>query len=117
MTVGEFASSLFEVKTNAHIAHLQSKSYAEHMALNTLYTDIEDILDSFVESYQGKYGIVKGYKSFTIEENLDPVPYLKGKVKEYEAYRETLKDGYLQQLCDDVMELMYSTIYKLRFLL
>ena len=116
MKVEEFASSLFELETNIHIAHLQTDSYSVHMALNTLYQDIVELRDRFIESYQGKYGLIKGYPSFEINEGLNPVTYLKLKVSDYSNFRENLTDGYSQQICDDILELITGTLYKLRFL-
>jgi hypothetical protein len=86
------------------------------MALGSLYEDIVDLRDRFIESYQGKYGIVRGYNSFEIIEGRDMIVYLKGFVRKYEEFRLSLKDGYLQQICDDILELLNSTIYKLKFL-
>ena len=113
MNVQEFISSLFEIEVNIHIAHLQTTSYAEHKALDDLYKDIVDLRDRFIESYQGKYGIIKGYKSFQIKEGIDPINYLKECVKYTEEFRLTLTDGYLQQITDDILELKTSTLYKL----
>lgn len=111
----EFASLLFEIEIISHIAHLQTTSYPEHIALNTLYSDIVGHRDSFIESYQGKYGIIKGYK-ISVKEGVDMVTYLKGCSEIINKFRETLEDGYLQQITDDVQELLNSTIYKLKFL-
>jgi len=116
MKVEEFASSLFELEVNMHIAHLQTSSFAAHMALNTLYQDIVEMRDSFIESYQGKYGIITKYKSFNIAEGIDPLTYLKSKITVYTDYRSTLSDGYLQQIIDDIITLITSTTYKLKFL-
>ena len=116
MKTAEFGSALFELEVVTHIAHLQSGSYAEHMALNEVYTGIVDLRDRFLESYQGYYGIVKGYKSFSISEGEDMILYLQGCVKKFDEYRKTLELGYLQQICDDILELLNSAIYKLRFL-
>jgi hypothetical protein len=116
MKVEEFASSLFALETDIHIAHLQTDSFAVHMALNSLYQDIVDLRDRFIESYQGKYGIIKGYKSFSISEGLVPVKYLTTKSEEYTAFRETLDCSYCQQICDDILELINGTLYKLKFL-
>jgi len=116
MNCGEFLSSLFEITVVTHIAHLQTSSYAEHKALGELYDGLEDQLDAYAEAYQGEYGIVKGYKSFKISEGGDMVTYLKGKAAEIEKYRSMLTEGYLQQLVDNMLELINTTIYKLRFL-
>ena len=58
-TIQEFVMCLLHSQTNAHILHLQSRSYAEHKALESYYEGIDDLIDSFVEAYQGKYGIIE----------------------------------------------------------
>ena len=116
MTVQEYVSSLLEIQDISHIAHLQTSSYAEHKTLNKLYDGITDQFDAYVEAYQGKYGIIKGYKSFKLDESVDMVSYLKEKMAEFEGYRSDLTDGYLQQMVDNTQELLSSTLYKLRFL-
>ena len=50
---GSFIGTLFQSRTQAHIMHLQSNSYAQHVALQGYYEEIVDIIDSLVESYQG----------------------------------------------------------------
>lgn len=116
MTVQEYVSALLEIQDLSHIAHLQTSSFAEHKALNELYDGITDQFDAYVEAYQGKYGIIKGYKSFKLDEGVDMVSYLKEKMTEFDAYRNTLSDGYLQQMVDNTQELLSTTLYKLRFL-
>lgn len=116
MTVQEYMSSLFEISVASHIAHLQTSSFAEHKALNELYDGITDQLDAYAEAYQGKFGIIKGYKAFELHEGEDMISYLTGKTASYEVYRSSLTDGYLQQMVDNTQELINSTLYKLRFL-
>lgn len=115
MKIQEFISLLFEIEINSHIAHLQTDKYSDHIALNSLYEDIVGLRDRFIESYQGKYEIITGYKVSSTE-GIEMIPYLKNTLKSIEEYRLTLEDGYLQQICDDIIELITSTLYKLRFL-
>lgn len=115
MKVQEFTSLLFDIEINSHIAHLQTDKFSEHEALNNLYQEIVELRDRFIESYQGKYEIITGYK-ITLKEGVEIIPYLKECVKSIEDYRLTLEDGYLQQISDDIIELLLSTLYKLRFL-
>ena len=116
MTVQEYVSALMEIQDVSHIAHLQTSSFAEHKALNELYDGITDQFDAYVEAYQGKYGIIKGYKSFKLEEGVDMISYLKEKMTAFEGYRNTLSEGYLQQIVVKTQQLPRSTLYKLRFL-
>ena len=56
MTQGEFILTLLHAATNAHLLHLQSQSYSEHMALGTFYEELPELVDSVVESIQGLTG-------------------------------------------------------------
>lgn len=119
MKPNEFASLLFEIEVNAHIAHLQVTgpgSYAQHGALNELYQAMPELRDAFIEPYQGQYGIIKGYKNVAVQEGVDFVKYLDEKIKAISAFRNELEDGYLEQLVDNILEQLNGTKYKLTFL-
>jgi hypothetical protein len=113
MKVEEFASLLFEIEVVSHVAHLQTTSFAQHMALNDLYTGMVDHRDAFIEAYQGEYGIISGYSTISCKEGTDIVKYLKGACESVEAFKATLTESYLQQLVDNISELLYTTKYKL----
>lgn len=113
MKVQDFTAKLFEIEIIAHIAHLQTTSFSKHMCLDELYKNIVDHRDSFIESYQGKYGIITNYSKIEIKEGLDMISYIRDCITEFEKYRLTLSDGYLQQIIDDIIELLTSVNYKL----
>jgi DNA-binding ferritin-like protein len=119
-TVQEFVAALFEIETLAQVAHWQTTgpgSLAQHTALGDLYDSMPDLRDTFVEAYQGRYGIIKGYPSFTTVEGLEFVPYLTEKMNQITRFRENvLDDGYLEQLVDNVQEKLSTVLYKLKFL-
>jgi hypothetical protein len=115
MKVEEFISKLFAARIDMHVAHLQTAKYSDHMALNDFYNGIPDLTDRFVECYQGKYGIVTRYET-AYTEGVDPLKYLNDFSKDCEDYRTACTDGYLQQIIDDILELTYSTIYKIKYL-
>jgi RNA binding exosome subunit len=52
----EFVSKALFDRDAAHLAHWKTKSFAEHTALNTFYDELLELLDGFVEQYQGYYG-------------------------------------------------------------
>lgn len=115
----ELMSMLLHSRTQIHIQHLQTKSYAEHKALNEYYDGIGDLVDGLIESYQGKYELLKGYKNYDIEEyksSETTISYLKELCHKVISVRESTKDGYIQNQLDNVCELINSTLYKLRFL-
>jgi hypothetical protein len=118
--IGQFISTLFASRTQAHIFHLQTDSFAEHAALNTYYDEIVGITDGIVESYQGKYGIIRGYGNVALQEfqNCDGViSYFETLYMYVEKSRQMVpQDSYIQNQIDEVVALITSTLYKLRFL-
>jgi hypothetical protein len=115
-TVQAFVLCLLHSVTNAHILHLQSRSYSEHKALEAYYTEIGDLVDDYVEAYQGKYGLIEGY-GLTYAEPEPALEYLIGLSQYINVARQQLpQDTELQNITDEMAALVDSTIYKLRFL-
>jgi hypothetical protein len=116
----EFAtliSYLFHSRTQTHIFHLQTTSFAEHTALRSYYEDVIPLLDGLVESYQGKYGIITGYSNFKLVEykdNNQTVAYLEQLCNAVNQTFNLIEDTYIQNQLDTVTELIKSTIYKLK---
>jgi hypothetical protein len=112
-------SRLLDSQRQVHIFHLQTKSFAEHKALQDYYDAIGDIVDSLVESFQGKYGIITGWKSFSTEDYQSTeqcVLYLKSLIDYNNQVKSSIKESYIQNQLDEVETLLQSTVYKLRFL-
>jgi hypothetical protein len=112
-------SYLLHSRNQVHAFHLQTKSFSEHTALGVYYNSIGDLFDGIVESYQGKYDIVANYENFGLESYKSgeaTVAYLKALAKKVEDTFSKVEDTYIQNQLDGVTELIYSTIYKLRFL-
>ena len=117
--VMQFVQCLLHSVTNAHILHFQSKSYAQHMALGAFYEGIGDLVDGFVEAFQGKYGLLTNYKADYELPATEPVAYLTYLKDEVETLRRMAgfpQDSELQNEVDTIANLINSTLYKLRFL-
>ena len=115
----EMMSLLLHSQTQVHTFHLQTESYAEHKALQKYYEGIDGLVDGLVESFQGKYGILKGYKSMDMNDwksTESTTDYLNQLCKRVIELRDCCKDSYIQNQIDNVCELINSTTYKLRFL-
>lgn len=113
-----FIGTLMQSRNQAHIYHLQTESFAAHKALQDYYEGIIDLIDGLVESYQGRHGIIRGYKmAGTIKEDNNPQIYFEGLAKFTETIRPQLpQDSYIQNQVDEVVALIESTKYKLKFL-
>lgn len=117
----QFISTLMQSRNQAHIYHLQTDSFAAHKALNEYYDSIIPLVDSLVESYQGRYGILRGYEmtmSLKEYDNMNSVvTYFMGLQVFVDSIRTKIpQDSFLQNQVDEVIALISSTNYKLKFL-
>ena len=48
--------NLIELRDKAHLFHWNTTSYSKHKATGKFYDGLTDLIDTFVETYQGKYG-------------------------------------------------------------
>ena len=115
----DMVCNILHSRNQAHVFHLQTQSFAEHKALNDYYDGVVALFDGIVESYQGKYGIIKNFKTFKIEQYRNgkkTISYFERLLDIIEENRDSVDDSYLQNQIDTVQELINSTIYKLRFL-
>ena len=75
--VMDFTMCLLNSVTTGHILHLQSRSYSQHMALGAFYDGIGDLVDAFVEAFQGKYGLLTKYPATAVlMPDMNPIDYL-----------------------------------------
>lgn len=115
---GEFIAYLLGCSMQVHIYHLCTKgsgSFAMHMALGSLYSDLPDLVDGLAESIQGKYGILKYDYSHAVDSNVgNALTYVKKCLSYVETERKTIcQDTYVQNQIDEIVGLFYTTIYKL----
>lgn len=117
--VAECLSMLFASRDQAHLFHLQTRSYAMHKALDTYYSEIVDLIDTYVELYQGRYGLIRGYvpaQKF-YEGDDQAVPYFTTLAQYIDAHRTGLpQDTDLNNVVDEISALVRTTLYKLSFL-
>ena len=116
MSCPEFIVQSFAVRTAAHLLHLSSKSYAQHVALGDFYEALSDLTDKYAEVYMGLENQVTSWPSKT--------PPLGAPVEVLSAYllsvrKEQKEDNDSQALLNilaEMEELTAQTLYKLRFL-
>jgi DNA-binding ferritin-like protein len=117
----QLASLFFHSRTQAHVFHLGVKgpgAFAAHKALNEYYDEIVDLIDGLVESYQGKYGLIKFQPVNGLDTNCDIkniIAYFEKLCVALEKMRQDkkLQDSWIQNEIDNVAKLLYSTKYKL----
>ena len=108
---------LFLSRDYGHRAHLRTKSYAAHMALQSFYEDITDLADRLTECYQGRNGLIE-------------IPYLEGEtatdqpVAVLEKHLQLLEgtryqavpkeETALQNIIDEAVAAYLRALYKLK---
>lgn len=119
MKAADFIGMFFLARDVAHSVHLNTRSYAKHVALNTFYDEIVELADGFAEAYQGRHGLIGPISLMSAKKTSNIIEFLQDQLDEIEKVRYDVcdkSDTPLQNLIDGIVELYLSTLYKLRFL-
>ena len=104
---------MFLSRTMSHMAHLKTKSYATHIALNDFYDGIIDLADTLIEAAQGQYGILDVPFVNASGNVNDPIGMLQGHLKQLETTMSMVDEDYLMNIFQETQSLYRSTLYKL----
>ena len=120
----KFFSKLLESREMAQVYHWTVKgdqgSHAAHLALEAYYDGVIEHIDELVEVYQGQYELIEGYDVIDTTEtkSKDRLEYFQSiaqYIKENRNSALSAEDTHLQNIIDEVVALLYKTIYKLKF--
>lgn len=123
----KFFSKIFESREMAHMFHLKTQgdgSFAQHLALQDYYegdNSILGLIDSLVEVYQGQYNLVEGWDNIDKQSKIseEPLQYfieVAEFVKRTRYSAISKEDAHIQAIIDEILNVIYKLIYKLRFL-
>lgn len=114
----ELVGQCFAARTAMHVAHLQSTSFAEHVALGDFYDEIASIADGFIESYMGITGQMVSIPMFTPSSYASPTGFLCSLQEWLTQNRSEAAEGHteLENIIDEALGLVDRTCYKLKFL-
>lgn len=119
MKASEFVGELFLARDVAHSVHLNTRSYAKHMALGSFYEEVIGLADTFAEAYQGRHGLIGPISLKSARKTDNILAFLQDSLDEIEKSRYSVcekTDTAMQNIIDEIVGLYLSTIYKLRFL-
>jgi len=119
MKASDFVGMLFLARDVAHSVHLNTRSFAKHMALQGFYEEVVGLADNFAEAYQGKHGLMGPISLMSAKKTGNIVEFLQDQMEEIEAERFKIVDKDctpLHNIIDEIVALYLSTLYKLRFL-
>jgi hypothetical protein len=122
--VVKFFSKVFESREMAHVYHLTVKgeegSNAKHLALGEYYEQIITMLDEIIEVYQGEYGVIEGYETIdtSATKSTDAVKYFEDLASFIKSEKQKCfkpEETHYFNIIDDIMVLIYKTLYKLKY--
>lgn len=119
MKAADFVGYLFLARDVTHSVHLNTRSYAKHVALNGFYDEVVELADKFAEAYQGRHGLMGPITLQSAKRTGNVVEFLEDQMAELEKCRYEMcdkTDTPIQNIIDEIIGLYLSTIYKLKFL-
>lgn len=116
MSCPQFIAESMALRTAAHLAHLSTESYAQHVALGDFYSALLPLIDQYAEVYMGTESRIKSFPATSL-----PSGNLIAGLTAYldKIAVELAEDGKNQALAnilDELQALTAQTLYKLRFL-
>ena len=113
--IEELVGKVFATRGASHLAHWKTKSFAQHMALDTFYNGLIEKIDGLVEVYQGACGLIGPVTMPSVK----PDKILDHIVEESDwiaEHRDEIAEDVdaIKNLIDDLVGLYLSTIYKLK---
>lgn len=112
---GEFVAYLLASGVCAHLSHLQTRSYATHMALGAYYEAIPGLVDAVVEEWQGRMDTrIAVYPRAVSIAMPDPKQYFI-ELRDWVAqYRMAFgPSSEIQNRIDEIASLIDETLYRL----
>ncbi len=113
--IEQLISKVFAARNAAHLAHWATGSYAEHVALGDFYEKAIDLIDDFIESYQGAFGKI-GKFELNKEKSQDIIAMLAEQAQWMNENSEALCNDIsaTENLLDNLIDLYLKTSYKLK---
>jgi len=111
--IEELITRVFSTRNCAHLTHWKTDSYSEHMALGDFYDEIIEILDKYVEVYQGNFDVIG---DVTLEDySGDISKCLKEDIQWIDKNYKNLCHGItsLSNIIDELVAVYLQTLFKL----
>ena len=116
MTIEELFGTLQQAVVGSWRKHLRTAKYGKHEALDEFYKEMPEKVDALIEAWMGAYGKKIGeFENLLKSANYNTLSYL-------QELKKVCKQGYdlldeneeLEGLLDDVVNLINSTLYKVK---
>lgn len=111
-SVAEFVSLMLFTAASIHVEHLNTRSYARHMALNKTYSGLEDLADSVGEVGAGEEGIT--FSQFTFSATQGDAEEKLTRIYNYGVrLLDTIDSPAVENVIQDVLSFCSQMLYLL----
>lgn len=116
-------TTLLTLEAQLQVFHWQTKSYSEHKALGNLYDNLVDLIDTFVETFSGRYGVPAAKNDYKLtvvnyKDNGTCVEYIDRTIaymtKDVPTMLNPTEDTDLLNIRDEIVGVLNRTKYLLR---
>ena len=116
MTIEELFGTLQQATVASWRKHLRTAKYSKHEALDEFYKELPEKVDALIEGYMGAHGKkITKFENILKSSNMNTLKYL-------QELKKVCKQGYdlldeneeLEGLLDDIVNLINSTLYKVK---
>ena len=116
MTVEELFGTLQQAVIGSWRKHLRTAKYGKHKALDEFYTEMPEKVDNLIEAWMGANGKKVGkLENLLASSNYNTLTYLNELKKICKQGYELLGENEeLNSLLDDIVNLINSTLYKVK---
>jgi len=119
-----FVTNLLTMHNQFKVYHWQTQrkvgSFAQHNAFGTAYDELTNLIDDFIEIFQGKHGAIIGKNGFTINlQNLDDNPvafvdeFIQYLIHNVTESLDPTADTDLLNIRDEMLAILNQTKYRL----
>lgn len=112
---------LLSIQSQLKILHWHTTSYARHMAFGSTYEALDELFDTFVEAYKGRYGTLDTVEEIpNISLNVDsPEPIIDSYITTFSS-QEIMESWGIDPTATDLFNLrdeIINCLQKLKYLL
>ena len=116
MKIEELFGTLQQAVVGSWRKHLRTAKYGKHEALDEFYKEMPEKVDALIEAWMGAHGKkIGGFENLLKSANYNTLSYLKELKKICKQGYDLLDDNEeLEGLLDDIVNLINSTLYKVK---
>lgn len=104
---------LFSIRDKAHLMHLKTTSYAQHIALQEFYDGLMPFIDQLAEGYLGQESFEINIPESSVS-GINSLDYIEEVYNVVANFREQCSHLWAIPIYDDILVLTAGTMYKIK---